>query len=269
MRARTIEFIVNFNIRKILIKSLFALHIIKKRTLYQLNLVERGHYAFGLMRAANDCKALGYKGFTAIEFGVAGGNGLIALERHAINIEKFTGLEIEVFGLDSGTGMPPPKDFRDIPYLWQSGFYKMNIPLLKSRLTRSKLLIGPVKSTVRDLIKMVSTDKPIAFIAFDLDYYSSTMEAFLLFKASQKRFIPRVWCYFDDLPNVLPFAGENLAISDFNHKSKDKKLGKPGMLIHTIPFEPAWANQMYQLHILNHKRYSFNLNSGQQLPLKD
>jgi len=267
MRAMIIEYIVKLDLRKILIKTLTALHVIKKRTLYQLSLVERANYAFGLMQAANDCKALGYKGFTAIEFGVAGGNGLVALEKHATIIEKFTGIKIDIFGLDVGTGMPPPRDFRDVPYLWNSGFYEMNIPLLESRLQRSKLLLGPVKSTVHDLIKMVSVDKPIGFIAFDLDYYSSTMDAFSLFKASERIFIPRVWCYFDDLPNVLPFAGEHLAITDFNNNSKNRKLGKPGMLIHTIPFSPSWADQIYQLHIFKHKRYKLNLNSGKQLPL--
>jgi hypothetical protein len=221
------------------------------------------------MQAANDCIALGYKGFTAIEFGVAGGNGLIALEKHAITIEEFTGIEIQIIGLDTGTGMPPPKDFRDVPYLWQSGFYNMNVPLLKSCLQRSKLLLGPVRSTIDDLTKLVSADNPIAFIAFDLDYYSSTMDAFSLFDANERNFIPRVWCYFDNLPNILPFAGEHLAIVDFNRKSKDRKLGKPGMLVHTIPFNPDWANQIYQLHILKHERYGLNVNSGEQLPLTE
>jgi hypothetical protein len=269
MKSVLIDNLVRLDLRKSLIKILFGLCLVKERTMYQLSLVERGQYAFGLLQAANDCKALGYKGFTVIEFGVAGGNGLVALEKHASKVEKFTGIEIQILGLDAGNGMPAPRDFRDVPYLWSAGFYDMDIPLLLSKLGRSKLLLGPVNERISDLVEIISVDKPIAFIVFDLDYYSSTMEAFELLNSKKAIFVPRVWCYFDDLQNILPFAGEHLAIQDFNSKSEDRKLGKPGMLIHSIPFQPAWAEQMYQLHILNHQKYNVCINSGSQLPLDD
>ncbi len=267
MRATILKGIVNFDPRKTVIRILYLLRIINLHTLYRLSLVDRGHYAFGLMQAANDCKKLGYKGFTAIEFGVAGGNGLVALEKHAILIEKFTRVKIEVIGVDAGIGMPAPKDFKDVPYLWERGFYKMDIPLLKSRLLRSKLVIGPVHSVMPSLLEMISADRPIAFIGFDLDYYSSTMDAFAIFEGHESLFVPRVWCYFDDLPNILPFAGEYQAITEFNRKSANRKLGRPGMLIHLVPFHPSWAEQMYQLHILKHEKYNQIINSGNQLPL--
>jgi hypothetical protein len=40
-------------------------------------------------------------------------------------VEQETGIKIEIFGFDMGTGLPPPRDYRDLPYLWQSGYYRM------------------------------------------------------------------------------------------------------------------------------------------------
>ena len=47
-----------------------------------------------------------------LEFGVAGGAGLLSLERIAELVEGLTGVEIEVHGFDTGTGLPAPKDYR-------------------------------------------------------------------------------------------------------------------------------------------------------------
>ena len=47
---------------------------------YELGLVDRPHYAFGMLNAAREAAALGLASITAVEFGVAGGNGLLAME---------------------------------------------------------------------------------------------------------------------------------------------------------------------------------------------
>ena len=52
-------------------------------------------YAFGVLSAARLAKALGLPGISVVEFGVAGGRGLIALERMH--------LQGEVHELDAGT----------------------------------------------------------------------------------------------------------------------------------------------------------------------
>ncbi|MHC4129678.1 MAG: hypothetical protein ACYSUA_16250, partial [Planctomycetota bacterium] len=39
---------------------------------------------------------------SALEFGVAGGNGLLALERAAMRLAEIFGVEIDVYGFDSG-----------------------------------------------------------------------------------------------------------------------------------------------------------------------
>lgn len=43
---------------------------------------DRPEYVYGLFRAAELAKRLKLPGVSAIEFGVAGGNGLVALEVH-------------------------------------------------------------------------------------------------------------------------------------------------------------------------------------------
>lgn len=48
----------------------------KTRFKMDMQLVERGHYAYCMMNAAILARSLGHSRISAIEFGVAGGNGL-------------------------------------------------------------------------------------------------------------------------------------------------------------------------------------------------
>ena len=67
---------------------------------------------------------------------MAGGN-VLALESYAREIESELQIEIELYGFDSGAGLPEPRDYRDIPYVWRPGFYPMDEVKLRSRLNRS------------------------------------------------------------------------------------------------------------------------------------
>src|SRR5262249_23527461 len=84
------------------------------------------HYAWGVYSAAFNAKQLGIPKIAALEFGVAGGRGLVALERCSREIEKALGVGIVVAGFDSGAGMPKPIDHRDLPHVWQEGFFPMD-----------------------------------------------------------------------------------------------------------------------------------------------
>ena len=78
------------------------------------------------------CKALtwpkcsDFERVSFIEFGVAGGNGLVALERIAQNLQTIFGIEVDIYGFDAVSGMPKSKDHRDLPNLWREGHYPMN-----------------------------------------------------------------------------------------------------------------------------------------------
>ena len=53
---------------------------------------------------------LGYDRISVIEFGVAGGNGLVALESCARQAAELSGVAIDTYGFDTGTGLPKPTD---------------------------------------------------------------------------------------------------------------------------------------------------------------
>lgn len=234
----------------------------------------RPHYAYGVYSAADLAKRLGLDTICVIEFGVGGGRGLLALQQIAETVGKHFGIQINVAGFDSGQGLPAPTDYRDLPHVWDKGFYKMDIPKLKARLLPStELIIGDVGDTVSSW----SPTGSIGFIAFDLDYYSSTKKAFQLFENDRHDvFLPRTYCYFDDLtwPEYACFndcVGELRAIREFNEEHEFKKICPIHLLRHTRVHEAPWNDQMYVLHDFVHPRYAKNVTaSGErhtQLPL--
>jgi hypothetical protein len=220
---------------------------------------DRPHYAYGVYFAAEQAKRLGLKAITVIEFGVAGGRGLLALERISAEVARHFGIEIRVAGFDGGAGMPPPVDYRDLPHVWDTGFYQMDIPKLRQMLSPStELVLGPIDETVHRWVPKAV----IGFVAFDLDYYSSTKSGFGLF--GQAGCLPRVYCYFDDLiwPEMAchnEYTGELCAIRDFNQEQNDKKICPIHMLRHIRVHQAAWNDAMYVLHDFSHPLYGRNL----------
>jgi hypothetical protein len=59
-----------------------------------------------VLYAADQARREGHTVIAVIEFGVAEGRGLLALEAHAAAVERVTGIRIHVYGFDSGGGMP-------------------------------------------------------------------------------------------------------------------------------------------------------------------
>ena len=86
-------------------------------SLINSNLFKRPNYAYGLWRASCEAQMLGFDQITAIEFGVASGNGLLALEHVAEVIKNQMNIAVNIYGFDTGEGMPEPIDFRDLPHL--------------------------------------------------------------------------------------------------------------------------------------------------------
>lgn len=228
---------------------------------------DRPHYAYGVYHAADLACKLKSPGITVIEFGVAGGNGLVALEMIATAVSQHFGITVSVFGFDTGEGMPDPIDYRDMPYVWSYGFYGMNREVLESKLDVASLIIGNVAETVRTFV----APYPVGFVAFDLDYYSSTKAAFDVFRADH---LPRVYCYFED--TIWPenachneFTGELCAIREFNEENDNAKICQIHGLAETQPRKAAWNKQMYVYHDFGHPLYCVNLTPREhgQLPL--
>ena len=218
-------------------------------------------YGYGVVQAIALAGALGYSRMSVLELGVAGGNGLVALEQLSREHSKPSGVDTLVIGFDLGTGMPEPADYRDLPYIWQAGFFRMDEPVLRKRLSKAELHLGDISLTGKNFLS--SLGAPIGFISFDLDYYSSTVSAFkALLHGEVDCYLPRVVCYFDD--TVGPhhemhstFTGELLAINEFNSRNEKRKIGKlNGLRYKVSPNEGAWVEGIYILHLFDHPRYN-------------
>ena len=108
----------------------------------------RPPYLMGVLYAARRALREHVRAISVIEFGVAGGEGLLALEREAEAVEKELGVSIKVYGFDNGpAGLPEfIGDHRDHPDKWKPGDFPMDEPLLRSKLTsRTTLVLGNVE----------------------------------------------------------------------------------------------------------------------------
>ena len=148
----------------------------------RLNMSTRPAYAYCLYNAVKLAKKLNYKSISAIEFGVAGGNGLYFLDQFADQLSKEFNIDIEVYGFDMVSGLPKPKDYRDLPHIFKEGLFPMDQDKLLKKLKRSKIIIGNVEESIKDFFTK-NDPAPIAFISNDLDYYSSTVSSFKIFNS--------------------------------------------------------------------------------------
>jgi hypothetical protein len=237
-------------------------------TRVRFDAIEQPWYAYGVYASAVLAKRLGIPAISAIEFGVAEGRGLVKLERLAQRIGDEVGVRIATFGFDSGEGMPPPVDYRDLPHVWGRGDYKMNPDALRARLTSARLVIGDVARTVPETLASGALP-PVGFVSFDLDYYSSTKAAFRIFEGAHKNRLPRVQCYFDDIswPDfgcLNEYVGELLAIREFNDEHPKMKICPIAGLRTQRQRPAAWNEQIFVCHDFEHPLYTHNV-----APLED
>jgi hypothetical protein len=112
----------------------------------------------------------------------------------------------------------------------------------------------------------------LGFISFDLDYYSSTVEAFHVFSGASTSVLPRVICYFDDITGNCEaafniFTGELLAIAEFN-AANDVKIAKcEGLRFSRGHIPSEWHEQIYIAHLFRHPDYQLPIQALTQLPL--
>jgi hypothetical protein len=224
---------------------IFARAILKKlnvsvhtRSLWEIS--KRPQYLIGLVEAVNQAIKQGHENISAIEFGVAGGDGLVTLQNEAKIIEYETGVKINIYGFDMGaSGLPNfIGDYRDHPDAWTPGDFKMNVDKLQSRLSENTtLILGNVKETVATFFEKYRPP-PIGFIAFDLDLYSSTKDALNIFYSDGLKMLWNTPLYFDDIDFIFnhKYAGELLAINEFNDESKNIKIDRWYGVVRNRPF---------------------------------
>jgi len=237
----------------------------------RIGAVDRPHYGYCVYNGALLAKKLGYSGISVLEFGVAGGRGLLNLEHCAKHIRKLLSIDIDIYGFDIGKGLPEPLDYRDLPYHWKKSFYKMDVQKLRANLKTAKLVLGDVRETAENFLGEYMPN-PIGAIFFDLDFYSSTAGALKIFKGDEKYFLPRLFCYFDDVTGseielYNDYTGTRLAINEFNQANKTKKLAKAYHLLGQKTVE-AWYHRIWIFHNFEHSKYNdFVSKEDQRLPL--
>jgi hypothetical protein len=242
----------------------------KTRALWEAS--ARPAYLLGLVTAADQARKQGISEIAAIEFGVAGGHGLLALEREAAAVERETSVRIKVYGFDMGPqGLPTfIGDYRDHPDLWQPGDYPMNEELLRSKLTsRTTLILGNVGETV-PLFFQQHQPPTIGFVSFDLDLYSSTRDALRVLTRPESKLLWHVPLYFDDIEFLANHrgAGELLAIREFNETNSAILIDRWYGVKFNRPFpERPFLEKMYVAHDLTTISKAAPQRPRAQLPL--
>lgn len=218
----------------------------------------RPSYLWGVLHAAHLAKTLGVGRISAIEFGVAEGEGLVALEAACFSVDQAFGVAFDVYGFDTGHGLPAPKDVRDLPNLFAEHQYRLDEPALRARLRDAQLILDPIEKTLPTFIDRGCA--PVGFVSIDLDLYSSTSKALTLFEAGEELLLPRVHCYFDDITGLTygVHNGELLAIAEFNASHNTRKISKiqaAEFYVPRIERRSLWTQKVYLAHMLDHSRY--------------
>lgn len=219
----------------------------------------RPNYLWGVLQGVNLARALNVERVSLIEFGVAGGNGLVSLEKTAEALAPFYDVKIDIYGFDTGRGLPKPSDYRDLPNLYQESRYQMDVEKLQSRLKRSELVLGMVEETIEAFIQ--AKPAPVAFVSIDLDLYTGTKHALKLLTGSQEILLPRIHFYLDDIMgfSCSEFTGERLAVNEFNAMNELRKISPIYGLKYLLPAPyqgQMWLDQMYMGHIFDHHLYN-------------
>jgi hypothetical protein len=246
------------------ILSLFAL-LGSYRTKVYFDLAYRQYTAFSLLDAAERAKGLGIKKISAIEFGVASGAGLLNICQNASAITKALNVEFEIYGFDTGAGLPPPRSYRDHPELWQAGDFPMDVPALQAKLpANAKLILGDIAATVPSFLN--GSFAPLGYVSLDVDYYWSAVEALRIFSGRPSQYLPFVNLYLDDVQNAHnnPACGELLACREFSDATPLRKIYPYTALRERRLFKNAsWISKIYAVHILDHEERTSGQKRGE------
>ena len=220
-------------------------------------LVERPHYAYGVLRAADLARFAGQKRVTVCEFGVATGNGLMNMIAMAEHVQQETGVEVRVVGLDSGEGLPVVDGYRDHPELWSPGDFTMsNQDELRKRIqNKAELIFGDIAKTVDAFAATLDESCPLGFIAVDVDIYSGAKSALRSLLGRPELYTPGISMYCDDVQFFFAnrWCGELRAIDEFNEEHAMRKIDKDRSLPGRRPDRLSpWYQAMFVCHVLDH-----------------
>lgn len=213
----------------------------------------RMHYAYCIYMAALEAKTLGYEQISVIEFGVAGGQGLMNCEFHAKAVSRLIGVDIQIYGFDLGNGLPNENSgYKDMIHLFKGGDYKMDVEKLITRLEKAKLVLGDLKDTTKTFVDEYAP-ATIGCMLVDVDYFSSALPILEFIKNTDRdKFLPRIYMYWDDISPEYEFQGESLAIHNFNESNE---------MIKIAPEKEYYQNYRQKTkicHLFKHLKYNEN-----------
>jgi len=220
----------------------------------------RQQHAFGLLDAADAARERGLSRVTVVELGVGSGTGLLNICDLAKRVEAATGIGFEIVGFDTGEGLPPPDDYRDHPELYKEGWFPLDRAALERALpANARVVYGDLRDTIDDFVRTLSPAAPLGFATLDVDYYSSSLHALRLFLGDATCYLPTVCVYVDDVHERTHtrFAGELLAIEEFNAEHELRKLDADrGLIYHRVFKHAEWLQHMFKLHVFDHPERS-------------
>jgi hypothetical protein len=237
--------------------SLFVALFGTYRMKVEFDVIVRQQFAFSLLKAADEAARSGLRSVTVIEFGVAAGAGLLNICEISREITKETGVDFRIVGFDSGTGMPPPRDYRDQPEYFAEGHFPMpqQSELVRALPPNAELILGPIEQNVTAFLSTVTERSPIGFVSVDVDYYWSAKECLRVLTGRPEQYLPMTIVYLDDIgvPNANPWVGELLAVNEFNDEQPMRKI-HPYTFLRAQRFfkQTRWIDYIYVMHTLDH-----------------
>ena len=134
----------------------------------------------------------------------------------------------------------------------------MDVDRLRQALgSAAALHIGDLSATIPAFLAELDPTAPIGFVALDLDYYSSTVDALRVFIGDPRSYLPLTVVYADDI-SLEPHnsaCGMTLAINEFNANTPMRRI-EPHRFFETwrIFRRATWLKQILFLHVLDHPR---------------
>lgn len=221
-------------------------------------LVERPNYCYGMLRAADQARCFEHREVTVLEFGVASGAGLLNMVELAREIRGETGIEFKILGFDAGGGLPRVHGYRDHAELWRDGDFAMEDreDLLRRLGNEAQIIFGDINQTVDDFVRSLSPQSPVGFVSIDVDIYTAAAGALRSLLGQPELYLPAISMYFDDTSFFYAneWAGELLAIREFNDRNEFRKIGVDRSLPGGRPKQAAaWYKAMHVCHVLDHE----------------
>jgi hypothetical protein len=236
----------------------------------KFGLINRAHYAYSMLRAADVALMVGKKRVTVCEFGVAAGAGLLNMCEIAEILTTETGITFDIFGFDTGEGIPDVSTYKDHPELWSKGDFPMtDHNALREKINgRATLILGDIKETIGEFISSLSADSPIGCLAIDVDVYTGSVSALKVLNIENPNLLlPAVGVYLDDTRFYFAnqWCGELAAVNEFNESNELRKIDIDRSLPGDRPLRQSnFYQQMYVAHILDHP---LRQNSQNRTPL--